>query len=683
VAALWQYCARTLLLQRGHLIGWAPVCLGAGIGLYFMLPAEPGWPVYAASAALAVFLLLLARWMGQAASPIAVGVALIVAGALLAGARAHVVAGPVLGWRYYGPVEGRVVGIDRSASDAVRVTLDRVRLSKVPPGRTPDRVRLSLHSAIAGTAPQPGLYMGATGHLSPPSGPVEPGGFDFQRHAWFQGLGAVGYTRVPLVALAPPDGGQVMFRIRMALSARVQAALPGETGAFAAAIMTGDRSGMGQETLTALRVSNLAHLLAISGLHMGLLTAFVFGALRYGLALVPWIALRAPVKPVAAALALVVAAFYLGLSGGSIATERAFIMVAVMLVAVMLSRRALSLRAVALAALIVLVLRPEALMSPGFQMSFAATTALIAVFGWLQHEVVPRGPNWLRPVLAVVISSGVAGFATAPFAAAHFNQIAHYGLIANLVSVPLMGALVMPAAVLSVCLLPFGLEGVGLWVMGLGLDWILGVAHWISAQDGARGMVPSPDAIVLPMLTIGALTVILWQGRMRFVGVLPIIAAFALWTSAERPRVLISDTGGLVGVMTPSGRALSTARGDGFAAQNWLENDGDPATQEEAAARWPKAASQPDWPSITALRGKREAAGASGCKDDRWLVMNTAAPAGWQRPDSCTILDPAALRETGALALRGSAFDVVTARQVAGTRLWNTRRDQRSARTRQ
>ncbi len=683
MAALWQYPRHVLLLQRGHLIGWAPVCLGAGIGLYFSLPVEPGLAMYAALGGMGVALLIAARLIGQAASPLAIGAALIVSGCLLAGARARTVSGPVLGWRYYGPIEGRVVGIDRSSSDAVRVTLDRVKLARVPPHRTPSRVRVSLHSDMLGAAPQPGLYMGATGHLSPPSGPVEPGGFDFQRHAWFQGLGAVGYTRVPIVGLAPPEGGQVMFRIRMALSARVQAALPGEAGGFAAAIMTGDRSGMGQDTLTALRVSNLAHLLAISGLHMGLLTAFVFGALRYGLALIPWLALRAPVKPVAAALALVVAAFYLGLSGGSIATERAFIMVAVMLVAVMLSRRALSLRAVALAALIVLVLRPEALLSPGFQMSFAATTALIAVFGWLQHDAVPRGPKWLRPIIAVVISSGVAGLATAPIAAAHFNQIAHYGLIANLASVPLMGVLVMPAAVLAVCLLPFGLEGAGLWIMAWGLDWILGVAHWIASHEGARGMVPSPGSGVLPLLSLGALIVILWQGRLRAVGALPMIAALVLWSEVERPRVLISDTGGLVGVMTPSGRALSAARGDGFAAQNWLENDGDPATQEEAAARWPMENLPADWPRVVALRGKRAAVGLSGCTDARWLVMNTAPPADWLQDEGCTILDPAALRETGALAMRGRDLGVIAARQITGARLWNARSAKRSVRTSQ
>ncbi|RKF15435.1 ComEC family competence protein [Roseovarius spongiae] len=657
-----------LLAQRGHLIGWAPVCLACGIGVYFALGTEPGPAVYAALALALVALLLGRRVLGEAASPLAVGAALVIAGVLIAGLRAQTVSGPVLGWRYYGPVEGRIVGIDRSGSDAVRVTLDEVVLRDVAPARTPSRVRLSLHSDIPGATPRPGLRVMTTGHLSPPGGPVEPGGFDFQRHAWFQGLGAVGYGRAPLMALAPPDGRQPLFAARMALSKRVQTALSGEIGGFAAAIMTGDRSGIGQDTLRALRVSNLAHLLAISGLHMGLLAGFVFAALRLALAAVPWIALRLPIKRLAAAVALCAAAGYLLLSGGNVATERAFVMVAVMLVAVMLDRRALSLRAVALAAVIVLCLRPEALLGPGFQMSFAATTALVAVFGWMSGRDT-RLPRWGRPVLAVVVSSAVAGLATAPIAAAHFNQFAHYGLIANLASVPLMGALVMPAAVLAACLLPVGLEWVGLWLMGLGLRWILGVAHWIADLDGARGTVVSPDPAVLPLLALGALFAVLWQGRARVLGALPMLAALALWSQAQRPDALIADTGGLVGVMTPSGRALSTPRGAGFIARNWLENDGDPAEQEEAAARWP--AVLPGGVAITMVRGKRAAKALTGCAATDWLVFNTDPPEGL----ACTVIHPGTLRQTGALALYAgqAGLRVVSARERTGDRPWNRR----------
>ncbi|WP_371808569.1 ComEC/Rec2 family competence protein [Ruegeria sp. HKCCD7221] len=464
-----------LLNQTGHLFQWSPVCLAIGIALYFSLRLEPGWHVYGALlGVIAVGAWAVRHWRSVWVS-LAIGGMLVAAGFVLAGARAHSVAEPVLGWRYYGPIEGRVVAIDRSASDALRVTLDQVRLNDVPEALRPLRVRLSLHGTDVSVSP--GQRIMTTGHLCPPQGPVEPGGFDFRRHAWFQGLGAVGYTRVPvLTASAANETGLRITAWRMVISNHVRTKLPGEVGGFAAAVTTGDRSGMGQETLTTLRASNLAHLLAISGLHMGLLTGFVFVACRIALSALPVIALRWPVRKLAALCALLAAVIYLMLSGGNVATERAFIMASVMLVAVLIDRRAISLRAVAVAALIVLCLRPETLLSPGFQMSFAATTALVAVFGELRDYGPLPGPKWFKPVIGLLLSSAIAGLATAPIGAAHFNSLSHYGLLANMLSVPVMGTVVVPSAVVAALLAPFGLEGVALGVMGLGLEWILTVS---------------------------------------------------------------------------------------------------------------------------------------------------------------------------------------------------------------
>ncbi len=682
---------RAIDAQRGHLFPWIPVCLGAGIASWFALRWEPGAALYAALALGALALVLLAWRLPATARPIALGLALVMAGALLAGLRAHSVAGPVLGWRYYGPVEGTVVEIDRSGSDKPRLTLEDVVLRDVSPERTPRRVRLSLHGEMPGAEPVPGLRVMTTGNLSPPGGPVEPGGFDFARHAWFAGLGAVGYTRVPLLVAGPPEGGLglLVTRARMEISAAMQAALPGETGAFAAAVTTGDRSGMSPGTIEALRDSNLAHLLAISGLHMGLLTGFVFAALRAGLALVPPVALRLPAKKIAAALALVAAATYLALSGGSVATERAFVMVSVMLVAVLMDRRAISMRSVALAAIIVLVLRPEALTGPGFQMSFAATLALVAVFGALRR---PPGrprrrlPGWARPAAGVLTSSLVAGLATAPIAAAQFNQLAHYGLVANLLSVPVMGSVVIPAAVVAALLWPLGLAAPALWAMGLGIDWILLVAGRVASTAGAVTLVPSPPAAVLPTLIAGALFAALWRGPWRMLGAAPVALSLLLWAGAERPVGLISESGGLVGWMGEGGRALSKPRGDGFVAKVWLENDGDAAAQEAAAAR----GGPEGWESVTLPDGRalRHLPGKSGperapaaCRDGAILVLNQpwegerpgrgAAPGGGL--GACILLDPEALRETGAVALvaEGAGLRLVTARERSGRRLWN------------
>ena len=661
-----------LLGQRGHLFPWAPVFMAVGIGGFFALPTEPGGRWFFAAGGLGLICAGASlRWPGGWAA-LGWALALTAVGFCVAGSRAHRVAAPVLDWRYYGPIQGRVVAMDRSASDAVRITLDHVRLARVPPDRTPDRVRISLHGPP--TELKPGQQIMTTGHLSPPQGPVEPGGFDFRRHAWFQGLGAVGYTRNPVLTVTPARAGQDglrVFALRMAASYRVRAALAGDVGGFAAAVTTGDRSAVGQQALNALRASNLAHLLAISGLHMGLLAGFVFSVLRLSLTLVPAFALRMPVKKVAAVGALAAAGGYLLLSGGNVATERAFVMVAVVLIAVLVDRRAFSLRAVAMAALIVLTLRPEALLGPGFQMSFAATTALVALFGWIRDAPLPRAPGWAKPVLGVVMSSAVAGLATAPVGAAHFNTLSHYGLIANLLSVPLMGVLVIPAAVLAVCLAPIGLEIVGLYPMGLGLGWILGVAQYVSALEGAQGHVVGPGPWVLPVMALGALWLALWQGRSRALGVVPIAAAFVIWAQTERPTVLVADSGGLVGVLTDQGRALSKSRGAGFVARNWLENDGDGADQVAAAARWPGPGGKVqvmDTGSVQIVHviGKTGAAQVQGCTGQQVVVASVSLALN----GPCQVFDPRRLMQTGSLAISGGR--IVTARQMSGRRIWNT-----------
>lgn len=673
--------AQMMLAQRGALIGWVPVCLACGIGLYFSVLREPPVVVFLVLTFAMIVLYVVTWHLSEVTSPLAWAIGLVMLGFLIAGMRAHGVGEPVLGWRYYGPVEGRIVAMDRSQSDALRLTLDRVRLDRIPPHRTPDRVRISLHGTAAqGITPEPGLRIMTTAHLSPPSGPVEPGGFDFQRHAWFVRLGAVGYTRVPLMGVAEAREGHAglrVFRIRMAASARIQEILPGDIGGFAAAITTGDRSAISRDALNDLRASNLAHLLAISGLHMGLLSAFVFAVLRVLLAAHPRIALHWPTKGIAACGALLAACGYLALSGGNVATQRAFIMVAVALGALIIGRRALSLRAVAVAACIVLVLRPEALLGPGFQMSFAATTALVAVFGWLNTTDQNWVPRWAMPVFTVFLSSAVAGLATAPIAAAHFNAIAHYGLIANLLSVPLMGILVIPAAVLGVVLAPLGLDWIGFEIMGWGLAWILGVAGWVAGLDGARGYVAAPGGMVLPLLGFGFLMIVLWQGHLRWSGFAAMALSFVLWSGAERPDVLISDTGSLVGVLSPEGRALSKAKGAGFVARNWLENDGDGASQFDAAGRWQQGA-------IVHLNGKRAAAAFEGCRVGQVIVASVKLT----RPVAadCLTYDPKTLRATGSIALQFSdaGFTVITARARSGERLWTnwpkartqTKRDQ-------
>lgn len=668
--------------QRGHLFNWSPVAFGIGIGLWFAARAEPGQAVYLTLGFTAIICSFFAFKGPETLRPFAMGIALACFGALTVGYRAHHLAAPVLEFRFYGAIQGRVVALDRSLSDKPRLTLDQVVLEGVDPDKTPAHVRVSLHGRAEADVVETGATIILTGHLSGPQGPAEPGGFDFRRMAWFKQIGAVGYTRTPVLMLEPAQpgfAGLFIARLRRSISEGVRATIPGEAGGFAAAVLTGDRSGISRKTMDNLRNSSLAHLLAISGLHMALLSGFVFMIFRSGLALIPALALRVPIKKVAAAIALVAAAFYLALSGGTTPTARAFVMAAVMLCAVLLDRRALSLRAVAVAALIVLIRQPEALTQPGFQMSFGATSALIVAFRAFERPpgTNKRLPKWAAGVVTLFLSSLIAGVATAPYAATHFNRVADYSLIANMLSVPVMGTLVMPAAVIAALLWLFGLHMPALWVMEIGNRWILWVAGRVTELPGAVSYVPAAPPQFLPIFTIGALFLLLWQGRGRFVGLVPMVAAFVLWAGAERPKVLIADTGGIVGVMTDDGRAVTKPSGNGFVARSWLEDDGDSALQEAAFAR---GGFEGENGALSARVGGVELMMISGrgwrdrmvdeCKVGRILVVaNTVeTPTG-----SCRIFDQTALAQTGSLAGwvndKGELW-FESAVDAAGTRLW-------------
>ncbi|MCF8510432.1 MAG: ComEC family competence protein [Rhodobacteraceae bacterium] len=679
-----------LLMMRGLLFPWVPIFLGVGISLWFGLQQEPGLKGYGA----AVVALGPALWFWRRgpdlAQPLAVIALCVAVGFLAAGARAHWVASPMLDRPFYGPVQGRIIEVDRSGSDALRITLDQVVLGDRPAETTPRLVRISLRGDTP--VPDPGQVVLVTARLAAPEGPTEPGGFDFRRMAFFDGLGAVGYTRSPMVLWQEPGPGvQVINRLRMYMSRGIMAALPGDAGAFASGAMTGDRSGISKDTVAALRDSNLAHLLAISGMNMAFLTGFVFVLVRYGLALVPPLALRVNTKKLAAVVAFGVALFYLLLSGANVATERAFLMVTVMLGAVLFDRRALTMRSVALSGVVLLLWQPESLTEPGFQLSFAATVALIAAFGGLDRRVMQeRLPRWIIPAFTLVLSSVVAGIATAPFAAAHFNRFTDYGLVANLLTVPMM-SLLMGAGAVAALLAPIGLAGPALWVMGLAARWILFIAHWVAGLHGAVTPIVAPGPWVMPLIVAAGAWLVLMRGRARAGAVLPLALGMGLWAVSERPALLISSDGGLAGLMGPQGRALSVAKGAGFTAGNWLENDGDLAAQDAAALRpgfaGPKSARVFTLPALSGrmsgleLNGQAQGKGlrgvaltgkepdlAAACAQADLVIVSAYVDGGV--PSACRVIDRKILRQTGALAIwpDGTAWQIIPAARSA--RIW-------------
>lgn len=684
--------------ERPALPLWSPVLIGIGIQIYFLLPKEPpGW-TYAVAVATP---LIVGAAFWQVARRYWAGVLIVLLiglGYAVAGLRAHVVAAPVLERALDATVEGRVVEVGRSASGRLRLVMDDLTIFGLQAAGTPERAQVTLLGGVGALTISPGDRVSVAARLGPPGRPVEPGGFDFRRVAWFKQLGAIGYARGAPALLPKDDGarGSIIERAaavvaswRAQLSAGLRTALPGETGAIAAAVTVGDRGGVSPETLADLRASNLAHLLAISGLHMGLVTALVFGGARLALALIPGVGERWRVKRTAAYVALAAAAGYLVISGASIATQRAFVMAVVVLGAVILNRQAITFRALAVAALIILILRPESLLHVGFQMSFAATTAIVAGFtlarargwtGWFSKG--GRARAALGYFAALIGTSLLAGLATAPFGAFHFNLVSHYGLVANFAAVPVMGFWVAPAALFAAVLAPFGLAAPALAVMGAGIDLILGVAGWVAGLEGASRLVAAGPTAALAMVTLGGLLLALSRTRLRLFGAgLMIGAAFAWPMLQSRPALLVAEGGALMGLATSEGRALDHHSAQGYAASQWLRRDGDEADQRTAAAR--RGFTRADglviaplangWSVVSAPNRRVELSElVQLCAPRRVLIIpRSRAPID----GDCIFLGEADLARIGALSIDGDGADIVLRSAVdhAGDRLWTRR----------
>ncbi len=449
-------------------------------------------------------------------------------------------------------IEGWVLDVDSPGERGHRIVLAPVRIRGLGPEETPIRLR----ATVRGEPPRPGEAIRLFAILNPPPPPASPGAYDFGRNAFFLGMGgtAFGLGETRAVALPePPEGLKRTMAInamRFALAERIVARLGERTGGIAAAMVTGHETWIGREDLDAMRDSGLAHILSISGLHMAIVGGFVFFGARMGVAAWPWLALRVNGKKVAAIAGLIAVGSYLVVSGAPPPAQRAAITASVAFAAILLDRPAITMHALAVAAMIVLLIQPEAIVTPGFQMSFAATAALVALAESWPPRPRDMGVPW--PIAAVqnvrhwlvvaVVASLVAGLATGPFAIQHFNRAAVYGLVANLATSPIADFVMMPALALGAVLEPLGLGAPFLWVAGRGVDAMLAIGHWTAGLPGAVRTVASAPEYVLPIAFLGVLFLCLWKGRLRWVG-LPFACAVLLWPRAETPTLWIGDAG--------------------------------------------------------------------------------------------------------------------------------------------
>lgn len=613
---LWFHLLTEIKQQRNNLFLWSPMAFALGIASSF----EHGHWI---GPALFIFLLIcVLGYLGyygvkdSAILPLLILLFVATFGAGSASLRSYAVWAPSLSYPYYGEVQGVIRTIDRSASGSLRVTLRVSAMDPISERHRPQYVRISFPK-YAGDIPEIGHSIKTTAYVTPPQGPVEPDGFDFRRHAYFQ-MGGVGYARKGFERIDAPREQRFWKDQQRRLSNFILEHMPERSLGFAQAIISGDRLNLSLQVIEDLRRTNLAHLLAISGLHMGLLTTVVFGLLRMICVVIPIGHIRWHARSIAAFGAILAGVAYLGLSGNSIATQRAFVMIACFFGGVILSRRALTLRSLALAALIILALRPEALYSPGFQMSFAATIALVSVFDFITRRGWVTSGLVLNYITGAVVSSVVAGLATAPIAAIHFNQISQIGYIANLLAVPVMALVVAPAAVIALALSPLNLEFAGFWFVDLGLTWIQFIAGYLAEFDLAVRMIKTPMIGVLPLFSFGVLWCILWSGKYgKSIGILAAFIAVGLWATTKRPEILIADHGRLIGVLSDQGRAISKEKGQGFVADVWMENDGIKLDRRDAHGLWQRLD-----PNITHIWSKKEAAKTHSCDPDDLIVSH-------------------------------------------------------------
>lgn len=644
-------------------------------------------------------------WLALLAGLLAVGVAFVVGrltqggvAALLAGLLALAVAGGVVGKLrtesvrapvvpdFAAPVlvQGFVVDVASPGSSGGRLLIAPTLIADLDHAELPHRIRITVdREAVVG----PGSAIRVRAGLGPPPPPASPGAYDFARDAWFDRVGGVGFavTEVQPIALAEPP---MRLRLAMAVNAmrwslarRIVSTMGERSGGIAAAMVTGHEHWIAPEQTDAMRASGLAHILSISGLHMAIVGGFAFAAARLLIAAWPWLALRIDGKKTAALLGLAAVGTYLIVSGAPSPAVRAAITAGVAFLAILADRRAISLDALAVAAMVILLLYPEAATEPGFQMSFAATAALVALVEALPRPVREiEAPWWIRfPqaagtwIVASVAISLVAGLATGPFAMHHFNRVASYGLIANLLVAPISSFLMMPFLAIGAALEPLGLGGPFLAVAGWSIDMMTAIAERTAGAPGATVTVASGPDWTLPVAFLGILILCLWRGRLRWLGV-PLALAVALWPRPEAPDLWISSDGSALAVRRAEQAIPARPDSRRFALEVWSRRRGltlDPAASQDlfdcnrrrclaigegAAAHWNQRRA-PDAEAFAEL-----------CRA-RVVVLRSPAPGPCP---GGLVLDAEDFEVGGAAELyrRGDGWRIVWAEPLRGRRPW-------------
>lgn len=574
---------RWLETERDQLVLWLPVALGTGIAAWFALPDARSWTI-AALAAGAVSLGAVAAADGRRlARVIAVAAAAFLTGLVLVWIRAEAARAPVVARPVLARFDARIDRVEQlAARGLVRLRLAPVRVIEpvaVEGSVLPPRLRINLATADLPAGAVRGAVIRLGARVQPPPPPGVPGAYDYARVAWFDGIGGTGRGFGPVAIVQ--EATRPAPELRARLSAHIQASAPGAGGAIAAALATGDQGAIPMEDADAMRASGLAHLLSVSGLHI---TAVVGGVMLVTLrllALSPWLALRVRLPIVAAAAGALAAVGYTLLTGAEVPTVRSCVAALMVLLALVLGRQAVTLRLVAVGAVVVLLVLPEALAGPSFQLSFAAVTAIVAlhqsprVRGWFEAREEARR-RWAARGLASLVLTGLAVEAVlSPIALYHFHKAGLYGALANIVAIPLTTFVIMPLEAAALLLDMIGLGAPFWWATARALDLLLWIARTTAEAPHAVAALPAMPTGALAMMVGGGLWMLLWRSGARMMG-LPIVAAGAVWAAmAPVPDLLVTGDGRHLAIRTAAGElALLRDRTGDYTGDMLAENLG-------------------------------------------------------------------------------------------------------------
>jgi competence protein ComEC len=566
---------------------WYLLAFGIGIAAYYVFSHEPSLVYWGGALC---FMCALVFWARNTIIPYEIAILLFftVLGVTRSSVHTSSVAAPILpATEKYYVVSGWIERSDRSKS----FQNFYIRVAGIE-GRAPEHTPKIIRVRSKPREFVPGDSIKISAVLSAPPGPAVVGGYDSARAAYYKGIGAYGFAVSKPQKIDLPHLGvfeklkRQLVRKRYSLSVHIQSRAPPKTAGLQAALLTGDRSGVTDVQQQTLRDAGLAHLLAISGLHMGLLAGGAFYVCALLFSTIGPLARRYDMRKPAALIGSLFALFYLIISGASVSTQRAFIMALCIFAAVIFDRRALSIRSVTLAAAITLLFHPEALLSAGFQMSFAATAALVSVYRWwAEHRRYAFQNGFFKKLrgafVGISVTSLVAGLATGGFAALHFHRFARLGFFANITAMPVFTFIVMPSGFLALLLMPLGWDGPALKIMGLGLDYVLAVAAWISNQDGAVTSIKAANGIVMSFFGLGFIWLCLGPWRVRMAGSVIMGASVLYWVNIPQPDMRISATA-RVAFWDPDEvevLRVDRKRGDGFGRARFIERAGIPDAQ--------------------------------------------------------------------------------------------------------